>query len=32
MDDPPPGDFSDILGAYQKWAVEIRATWDRIHG
>ncbi|MBI4306810.1 MAG: hypothetical protein HY678_10875 [Chloroflexi bacterium] len=32
MDEPPPGDFRDILDAYRKWAVEIRATWDRIHG
>ena len=31
MDDPPPGQFSDILDVYEQHAEEIRATWDRIH-
>ena len=32
MDTPPPGNYRDILDAYAKYAEEIRATWDRIHG
>jgi hypothetical protein len=32
MDDPPPGRWRDILEAYRKHAVAIRAEWDRIHG
>ena len=31
MDDPPPGQFRDILDVYKQHAEEIRATWDRIH-
>ena len=31
MDDPPPGQFRDILDVYEQHAEEIRATWDRIH-
>ena len=32
VDSPPPGDFLDILTAYAKYAEDIRAAWDRIHG
>ena len=31
MDQPPPGNFRDIIRAYARHAVEIRATWDAIH-
>ena len=32
MEDPPPGDYRDILEAYAKHAAAIRETWDQIHG
>ena len=32
MDQPPPGNFRDIMQAYARHATEIRATWDAIHG
>ena len=32
MDQPPPGNFRDIMQAYARHAAEIRATWDAIHG
>ena len=32
MDQPPPGNFRDIMQAYARHAEEIRATWDSIHG
>ena len=32
MDDPPPGDYRDIMQAYAKHATAIRETWDRIQG
>ena len=32
MDDPPPGDYRDILDAYANHAEAIRKTWDGIHG
>lgn len=31
MDQPPPGNFRDIMLAYGRHAAEIRATWDAIH-
>ena len=31
MDQPPPGNFRDIMQAYGRHATEIRATWDAIH-
>ena len=31
MDQPPPGNFRDILQAYARHAAEIRETWDAIH-
>ena len=31
MDQPPPGNFRDIMRAYARHAAEIRATWDAIH-
>ena len=31
MDEPPPGRWREILGAYRKHAVTIRQEWDRIH-
>ncbi len=31
MDNPPPGEYRNILAAYQKHAVAIRREWDRIH-
>ena len=31
MENPPPGDYRNILTAYRKHAVEIRQEWDRIH-
>ena len=31
MDEPPPGDYRDILTAYARHAVDIRREWDRIH-
>ena len=32
LDQPPPGNFRDIMQAYAKHAAGIRATWDTIHG
>ena len=32
MDELPPGHWRDILEAYRRHAVAIRATWDQIHG
>ena len=32
MDNPPPGDYRDILDAYKRHAERIRAVWDEIHG
>lgn len=32
MDEPPPGQWRDILEAYRKHAGVIRREWDRIHG
>ena len=32
MDAPPPGNFRDIMRAYEIHAEEIRRTWDIIHG
>ena len=32
MDQPPPGNFRNIMQAYARHAAEIRATWDAIHG
>lgn len=31
MDEPPPGDYRRILGAYRRHADAIRKTWDDIH-
>jgi hypothetical protein len=31
MDEPPPGEYRNILNAYVRWAMVIRAEWDRIH-
>ena len=31
MDQPPPGNFRDIMQVYARHAAEIRATWDAIH-
>ena len=30
MEEPPPGDYRDILEAYQKHAEAIRKAWDDI--
>ena len=32
MDEPPPGNFRDIMREYARPAEEIGATWDAIHG
>ena len=32
MDEPPPGDYRDIMRAYARHAAAIRSEWDRIHG
>ena len=32
MDEPPPGNYRNIMLAYAKHAVAIRSEWDRIHG
>ena len=32
MDEPPPGNYRDILQAYTRHATVIRNTWDQIHG
>ena len=31
MDQPPPGNFRDIMQVYARHAAEIRETWDAIH-
>ena len=31
MDDPPPGDYTRIMEAYQRHVEEIRRVWDDIH-
>ena len=31
MDDPPPGEYRNILQAYARHVVAIRNTWDEIH-
>ena len=31
MDEPPPGDYRDILRAYSRHVEAIRKTWDGIH-
>ena len=31
MEQPPPGNFQDIMQAYSRHAAEIRAAWDAIH-
>ena len=31
IDEPPPGNFRDILTAYSSYAGDIRRTWDSIH-
>ena len=31
MDEPPPGEYRSILGAYSRHAEDIRRTWDEIH-
>jgi hypothetical protein len=31
MDEPPPGQLRDILGAYRRHAELIRQVWDQIH-
>ena len=31
MDDPPPGQYSDILAVYSKYKLLIRQKWDEIH-
>ena len=32
MDAPPPGNFRDIMRAFEMHAEEIRRAWDIIHG
>ena len=32
MDEPPPGQFRDILDVYEQHVEAIRAKWDEIHG
>jgi hypothetical protein len=32
MDEPPPGEYRDILDAYDRHAVAIGRVWDEIHG
>lgn len=32
MENPPAGDYRNILTAYRKHAATIREEWDRIHG
>ena len=31
MDEPPPGEFRQIVKAYGRHAAAIRRTWDEIH-
>ena len=31
MEQPPPGNYRDIMQAYARHAVEIGETWDTIH-
>ncbi len=32
MENPPPGEYRNVLKAYRKHADIIRKEWDRIHG
>jgi hypothetical protein len=32
MENPPPGEYRNILAAYRKHAEAIRREWDKIHG
>jgi hypothetical protein len=32
MENPPPGEYRNLLAAYRKHAEVIRKEWDRIHG
>ena len=32
MDQPPPGNYRSIIGAYRRHAAAIRQEWERIHG
>ncbi len=32
MDQPPPGEYREILNVYRIQMVAIREAWDRIHG
>ena len=32
MDAPPPGTHRDIMKCYERYAEDIRRTWDTIHG
>jgi hypothetical protein len=32
MENPPPGEYSNIMTAYRKHAASIRRKWDEIHG
>jgi hypothetical protein len=31
LEEPPPGNYRDILAAYRKHADQIRKSWDAIH-
>jgi hypothetical protein len=31
MENPPPGEYRNILAAYRKHAEAIRREWDKIH-
>ena len=31
MEEPPPGDYRNILAAYRKYAETIRKVWDKTH-
>ena len=31
MENPPPGEYRNILEAYRRHAVDIRQEWDRVH-
>ena len=31
MEEPPPGEYRNILEAYVRYAEAIRKTWDDIH-
>ena len=32
MENPPPGNFRDIMRTYARYAAVIRAAWDATHG